>query len=606
MSRGKSIPRRILLIGADGMDPQVLERLMGAGHLPNLSRLRAEGAFGAMRTTYPPVSPVAWTSLLTGCWPAKHGIIDFVTRAPRSYRPTLGLYSIRPDAAGQLQYHSYRSVPTVAELLGAEDLSSYLLHIPGTFPPPQIKGGALAGLGAPDLLGSFGVPALYTTDVDALPAELRRRPEVTPLAAADNGVWQGTMAGPGEAGLPLTLRRRGDGLALRIASRDEELRLALERWSDWVEVSFAQHDGEVLRGICRFFLLQAASNIVLYRTPLHHSPAAPGVPLCWPSDFAPRLASEIGLFPTASFPMEQAGYQDGLLPVDAFLAGAYDAWEGQVQIAETLIERADWALLAMHLFTADTLQHLFWPDVEGVIAAGYRWLDKVIGRLHDLAGRETLLIVASDHGVAPLDHWVHLNRWLHREGFLAVDDRGRIDWHETRAFCLGYGGIYLNVMDREPAGIVEPGQPYERARRELIDRLVALRDPYTDQQIVQHALPREAWNAGVHVGRMPDLIVTFHRGYGLARQDARGQIPSGGEVVEENHGRWRGGHEGPYAPDQVPGIFLAAGADIRHTQLRDATIVDVAPTILTMLGLKPTSEMDGQPLNAIFEAEPHP
>jgi predicted AlkP superfamily phosphohydrolase/phosphomutase len=593
-------PRRVLLIGVDGADPQVLEQLMQAGQLPNLTRLRAGGVYGPLRTTYPPVSPVAWTSMLTGCWPAKHGIVDFVTKAPGSYRPTLGLYTLQPAPDGRFQYVSRRSMPTLAELLSAQGLSSYLLHIPGTFPPPTTRGGVLAGLGAPDLLGSFGVPALYTTDPDALPESLRTRPEIRRLHSDAGDSWQGDIEGPGEAREPLTVRPTAHDVALHVGTRGAKQHLALHQWGPWSEVIFGAAGGDALHGICRFCLLQTSPTLLLYRTPLHHSPAAPSVPISSPADFSPTLAAQIGLFPTASFPMEQAAYQDGLLDDTVFLAGAYDVWEQQVHIAETLIDRNDWAFLAMHLFTADTLQHLFWPDIEGVIAAGYRWLDSVIGRLAHAAGPETMLIVASDHGVAPLDQWVHLNVWLQASGYLTLDERGRIDWQRTRAFCLGYGGIYLNVAGREPAGIVEPGAPYQQLRQEIADRLLALNDPQSGQPVVQYALPREAWNAGVHIAQMPDLIVALQRGYGLGREDARGQAPINRPVIEPNRGRWRGGHEGPYAPEQVPGIVLVAGPHIRPAQWRGARIVDIAPTILSTLGIAPPAHMDGQPLTPIL------
>lgn len=600
MAHGQRRVRRVLLIGVDGADPAVLEELMDAGRLPELARMRSGGAYAPMRTTYPPVSPVAWTSLLTGCWPARHGIIDFVTKAPHAYHPTLGLYSLRAGPDGQLRYESRRTVPTIADILSAEGLSSYLLHIPATFPPPEIRGGVLAGLGAPDLLGSFGVPALYASNPDALPPDLRGRPEVRPLSAYREGLWHGRVEGPGDTGVPLAVTTDGDAISLQVGGDKAQQRLAPKAWGDWTDVRFDRVLEPPMRGICRFCLLRLHPDILLYRTPLHHSPASPGVPICWPADFSSRLVDQVGAFPTASFPMEQAAYQDGLLSEDVFLAGAYDVWEQQVGISEALLTQNDWAFLAMHLFTADTLQHLFWPDIGGLIGAGYEWLDRIIGRLAAVVGPETLLFVVSDHGAAPLDNWVRLNTWLQGAGYLVLDGRGRIDWGQTQAFCLGYAGIYLNVAGREPAGAVEPGSTYRRLREEISGRLTSLRDPRTGRRVVQHAVPREAWNSGPHVEQMPDLIVALERGYGLARSDARGAALPDVPIIEPNRGRWRGGHEGPHAPDLVPGIFLSAGGDLRSTPLHDARIVDVAPTILKALGLSSPVPMDGRPLEALF------
>lgn len=601
-TRRKPSASKVLIIGADGADPAILEQLMAAGQLPHLSRLREEGLYGPLSTTYPAVSPVAWTSLLTGCWPAKHGVIDFVTKAAGSYHPTLGLYQVCMDSAGRLQYRSRRTMPTIAERLSRAGLTSYLLHVPGTFPAFPIRGGLLAGLGTPDLVGTFGASALYTMDPGALPFDVRGRPEVEQLLAAGEDTWVSTLVGPDEARLPLFVRWREEDVFLQLGEEHAGIRLLPDSWSDWIEVSFparvtgASQAVGPARGICRFYVFRGDAAITLYRTPIHHSPAAPGIPLCWPADFAPRLAAQLGPFPTASFPMEQSAYQHGLLPASAFRTSAYEAWEQQVRLAETVMAQGDWNLCMLHLFTVDSLQHLFWPDVEGEIAVGYRWLDEVIGRLRELAGPETVLIVVSDHGVAPLEQWVHLNLWLKEHGFLVEDERGHIDWKKTRAFCLGYGGIYLNVMGREPYGIVEPGWPYEQLRTELAERLKAWRDPLSGRPVVEQVLPREAWHSGPHVAEMPDLIVTLQRGYGLARQDARGQLPDGDQVLEPNRSRWRAGHEGPYAPEAVPGIFLMAGAGIRPGPLAGARIVDVAPTVLWLLGLEVPADMDGRSL----------
>jgi predicted AlkP superfamily phosphohydrolase/phosphomutase len=584
-SRRDAPAQRVLIIGADGADPTLLGRLMDAGQLPHLARLREEGLSGALQTTYPAVSPVAWTSLLTGCWPAKHGVLDFIIKAPGGYRPTLGLYEI--IQAGST-YRSRRSAPTIAEMLSARGRRSYLLHVPATFPAPAIRGGVLAGLGAPDLLGTFGVPALYVSDRAALPADIRERPEVETLAAEPDGAWSGSLAGPAGEQLPFRLRRIGAGMALTLPQA--EVGLATEIWSDWLPAQFGG-----AAGICRFCLLRADDVIILYRTPLHHAPAAPGAPLCWPADFAARLAARLGPFATASFPMEQAGYQNGLLPAGPFLAGAYAAWEQQARIAETLIAADDWALLVTHLFTADALQHFFWPDVEGVIAAGYRWLDGIVGRLRQRAGEHTAVLVVSDHGTAPVEQWLHLNRWLEQAGYLRRAAGGGVDWAATRAFCLGYGGVYLNVMGREPRGVIEPGRPYEQERAALIAALRTLRDPHTGALLVQDALPREAWHSGPHVRHAPDIVLMLRPGVGLARADARGDAPAAGEILEPNRGRWRAGHEGPHAPDAVAGVCLAAGPGLPRGRLDAARIVDIAPTVLRLLGETPPAGLDGQP-----------
>ncbi|MFQ5494963.1 MAG: alkaline phosphatase family protein, partial [Phycisphaerae bacterium] len=81
--------KRVVVLGLDGMEPALAERYMAEGKLPNLSRLAKEGCFTRLGTTLPPLSPVAWSTFLTGCNPGKHNIFDFLTRDKKTYQPLL-------------------------------------------------------------------------------------------------------------------------------------------------------------------------------------------------------------------------------------------------------------------------------------------------------------------------------------------------------------------------------------------------------------------------------------------------------------------------------------------------------------------------------------
>ena len=89
---------RIMFLGLDGLDPRLTERLMAAGKLPNLARLAAEGSYTRLRTTYPALSPVAWSTFATGVSPAKHNIFDFLDRSLKSYLPR-AIVGTRGEAA---------------------------------------------------------------------------------------------------------------------------------------------------------------------------------------------------------------------------------------------------------------------------------------------------------------------------------------------------------------------------------------------------------------------------------------------------------------------------------------------------------------------------
>src|SRR6059058_1422173 len=72
--------KKVIVLGIDGMDPRLSERMMQAGELPNLAKVRAAGGFSPLGTSIPPQSPVAWANFINGAGPGSHGIFDFVHR----------------------------------------------------------------------------------------------------------------------------------------------------------------------------------------------------------------------------------------------------------------------------------------------------------------------------------------------------------------------------------------------------------------------------------------------------------------------------------------------------------------------------------------------
>ena len=81
--------KRLIVVGLDGQDPTLTDQFMQEGLLPNFSALAAEGSYRRLATTYPSLSPVAWSSFSTGTNPARHNIFDFLNRDRRTYLPML-------------------------------------------------------------------------------------------------------------------------------------------------------------------------------------------------------------------------------------------------------------------------------------------------------------------------------------------------------------------------------------------------------------------------------------------------------------------------------------------------------------------------------------
>ena len=127
---------RLVILGLDGATWTVLDPIRKRGLMPNLDALLAQSASGTLRSTIPPVTSAAWTTMMTGCGPARHGVFDH-----RWY----------DAAAGQMRVnHSARvRVPTVWHEISRAGRSTISLNLPVTYPPLDVRGIVVSGLDAP-------------------------------------------------------------------------------------------------------------------------------------------------------------------------------------------------------------------------------------------------------------------------------------------------------------------------------------------------------------------------------------------------------------------------------------------------------------------------
>jgi len=622
MSAENTIRRqRVLIIGADGADPQIMARLIDEGKLPHLARLCAEGTWGPLRTTFPPVSPVAWMTCLTGVSPAGHGIRDFLVKSEDSYLPTIGLFRVSGGSDGLPVYHSRRAAPTLGEILAEAGRTAYILKVPGTFPPPAAQGGTLAGFGMPDLLGTFGVSALYTTDPSGKRAAAPEGEElVHPLEPIGSGQWRARVAGPAKTSVSFVLRRDGNRIVLSLEAEGQRPAAVLGPgdWSGWVRQTFSVPGRGPVSGICRFKLLSSGPVLSLYRTAVQCAPDGPLYPLSQPPGFSARLADLVGLYATVGMPSDMDGVRRGVVDLETFLQDAYANWGQQIDMTLRLMAETSWDLLFTHLFTIDNAQHLFWkyqdphhPGYDASLGAqyrleierAYRWLDAQVGRLLADIDRFTNVVVVSDHGGLPVYRLVYLNAWLAAQGYLEPREevRGgeaaRLDWDRTRAAMYGTGGVWLNVHGREPRGIVSPGAPYEALRHEIAEALLAWRDPETGEPVIAQVLRGEQVYGASARSSGPDLIPALRPGYGLGRGEGLGRVIAGRPLIIPNQSPWSGGHEGPYLPSDAQGIGILWGPRVpRGGTLADAALRDIAPTVLSLLGVGTPGSVEGHDL----------
>ena len=499
-----------LVIGLDGATFDLILPMAARGELPTFARLIADGAWGPLRSTVPPVSPQAWSSFLTGVWPGQHGIFGFQsTPKGRFYRrPLLSARDIQ--------------APTLLHIAGQTGARVTSFGVPMTYPPPAVNGVVIPEQHGP------------------------------PLSHPPN-LWDEMVAAVGD-----------------------------------------------------------------------------------PRDLATHIP--------CLFTNDKRGY----------VARQHELLEVQRQAAHWILDRDPYNLAIVAFMVADRMSHFLWAHMDrehpshlpewadqlgDALPHLYRRLDRIVGELWDRVAPEGTVLVMSDHGFGPLHKRFYINRWLQEQGMLAfrpvthriaslkypwpllrlfngiarrvglphvalpighwegpvdpqlydprvfIDTSLLIDWSCTRAYGGGSEhGIFVNLKGREPLGTVSPGTEYDRLRHTLRESLLGICDPESKQPVVEQVWFREELYQGPALRRAPDLVVALEgHQYDLAQELFSSQVIGPALHRTGNH--------------RPQGICLVAGPGVRKgASLDEAAIVDLAPTILHLLGIPVPLSMEGRVL----------
>jgi predicted AlkP superfamily phosphohydrolase/phosphomutase len=620
---------RFIVVGLDGQDPVLTERFMREGLLPNFKRLATMGCYRPLRTTFPSVSPVAWSSFSTGTHPGRHNIFDFLDRDRRTYLPMLssvkigkvekfltwGRYRI-PLARPELRLLR-KSKPFWA-ILGEHRIWSTVLRVPVTFPPDQFYGAELSAMCVPDLLGTQGTFLLYTTrPAGARFKEGGIRVGLTVEGSRASAVIEGPentfVAGGPPLTLPLVLDVDRATAVVRASFGGERLDLVPGQLSGWVTLRFQAGPGVTVTGLTRALVTELGEHVSLYLSPININPERPAMPIAHPSYYATYLSKRIGPFATLGLAEDTWALNEGVIDDGTFLQQAYDIDRERESMFFAALDRLTRGTLVCVFDATDRIQHMFWryidpghPAAAGredaehrdAIGALYRHNDALVGKVLDKLRDDDVLMVISDHGFSSFRRGVNLNGWLLREGYLALKPGADgsaewlrdVDWSRTRAYCLGLTGMFLNLEGREQYGTVAPTEA-AALKAELIARLNGLPDDEKGGVAVREVFDTEHLYDGPYAGNAPDLLIGYNAGYRTSWDCASGVVA--GPVCEDNVKAWSGDH--CIDPRLVPGVFFCN----RHTGTEDPSLVDIAPTALRLFGIDPPAHMDGRPLEGL-------
>ncbi len=603
--------KKLIFLGLDGLDPTLTEKFMAEGKLPNFTRIAAMGGFKRLRTTFPPLSPVAWSTFATGVNPARHNMFDFLNRNLNSYTPELSSTRVRnPKRMLNIgKYHIPLSKPFVEmrrksrtfwHILGQHHIGSTILRVPITFPPEKFNGRLLSAMCTPDLLGTQGTFALFTTKQIGIDMEGGNQ---FPLTAAGGG-YTGEINGPqnymveGEGALkiPFILTPAGKKKsALEIAG--EKHILTEGEYTPWITLTFHAPFKIKVRGIVRFLVTESEPAYSLYMTPINIDPENPALPISHPSYYAAYLAKLLGAYATLGMAEDTWAMNEHAIAEDAFLQQAYLTYDEREAMFLSALDRTRRGVVACVFDTTDRVQHMFFRHMKNggtygrIIEELYIKADQLVGKALQYVDKDTVLFVLSDHGFTSFERGVNMNTWLLENGYLALkpDASGRdylkdIDWSKTKAYTFGLAGIYLNIKGREALGIVDKGAEATALKREIAAKLSGLTD--SGRLAIRKAWPSDSLYKGPYLNAAPDLIVGYAEGYRASWDAAVGKITP--HVFEDNEKAWSGDH--CVDPHLVPGVLFCN----RQIAATDPGIEDMAPTALDLFGIPAPAYMEGK------------
>lgn len=623
----KSYINQLVIVGLDGMEPSLVEKFMSEGKLPNFSALKKEGTYAKLQTTIPSISPVAWSSFMTGCQPAKHNIFDFLSRDPKTYLPdlssarigsskkvlSLGKYNIplsKPEIRGLR-----RSIP-FWKILGDNGIFSTILRVPITFPPEKFGGHLISGMCAPDLKGSQGTFSFYTSNPEKI--QKREGGVNIPVALAGNRI-ETHISGPEnsllkngkEIRLPLiiTLDQEKEKAYLEVSG--QKLTLKIKEFSPWTRITFRPGLGLKVKAICKFYINQIHPDFEMYITPLNIDPEKPALPISHPFIYSVYLAKLLGSFITLGEANDTWALNERILSEEAFLELTYSNHREWEDMLFNAIDKTKKGVVACVFETTDSIQHMFWRYLDRkhpalktdqaklsskVIEDLYVRMDDLVGRVRKKMEKKSFLVIMSDHGFKSFRRGVNLNSWLYLNGYLKLKDgivaSGEwfkdVDWTKTKAYGLGLGGLYINQKDREAKGTVAQGEETLALKKELIKRLSGLKDEETGETAINALFDRDKLPPGPFKENCPDLVVGYNEGYRVSWDSVTGKVNS--LLFEDNTKAWSGDH----CIDSriVPGIFFCS----EKINTETPSIMDIAPTALELFGVPVPAHMDGRSL----------
>lgn len=599
----KSRYDKVIIIGIDAMDPKVTNKLISEGMLPNFLKLKEIGSFSKLKTVLPAESPVAWTTISTGTNPGKHGLFDFITRDPKTYLLEVSITKQKSKYSTKFE-SPMKGIP-FWRITSDAKIPTTIIRWPATFPPEKVSGVMLSGEGVPDIRGFSSGYYIYTSEY------FNKDEEKTIKVSINDKIINSKVFGPlgtDRKSIEKSIQIKVDKNKATIIVDNREYPVNVDEWSDWIRIDFKVGFMKKVSAITKAYLFSVEPEFNMYLSSIQIDPENPVVDFTYPNKYSNELVDAIGLYNTLGMPEDTNALNENAITDKVFLEQVAQIEDEKNKMFWYEFNRFDKGVFAFVFDSGDRLQHMYWDEknlfnikeglsVNKEVVDYYVKKDNLLGEVLNKIDNKTALMIFSDHGFTSFERAVSINTWLVENGFMVLTeeyngkDEGAlfkfVDWSKTKAYSMGFAGIYINLKGREGKGIVEEAEK-EEIVSDIIKKLEDFNDPKNNQKVITRAYKREEIYHGNYVKDAPDIVIGFEPGYRMSWQSAIGGLTS--ESVIDNLKRWNGDHM--VDPSHVPGV-LFTNFKINN---ENPSLLDIAPTVLDILKIEIPEETDGMSL----------
>ncbi len=647
-------PKRVAVIGFDCAEPHLIQKHIAEGHLPTFKKLFEGGVLAEnCLSPFPTITPPNWASIATGAWPGTHHVTDFHIHKEGTSQVNANIFEAFSSENCKAEY--------IWDKLDAEGKKCIVCNYPGSW-PSKMKNGIMvsgAGLGFGEYRnGHTGLESSLSLGMDQIVSN-GIYPHATRVQLEEAEGWENLPSGSDEplaSKFDVMFRQNIEQMAPlswyvlvtqsadkgydRVTvsptrdMKDALFTLSKGEWSKKVHYEFKTQDGRSIEAFFKAKLLELTDDAEDFL--LIFSAFCPTEGWSSPPEVAREIKSEEGIF---TFAAGLLGYTLGIYEMDTYyeIVELHDAWLGDA--ATQLITKYPWDLFYMHSHPIDWVYHSILTEMDEHTCTSKEahrkaWdfhlkllqsQDRMLGRIVEAAGEDTLFVLVSDHGAVADGPTFNPYIPLIKNGLCIMEGQGadtdltaiektteqvhtffkqnigdRVgreilematlnmfnpDIKRSKAFPQRTIYIYINLKGRDPGGIVDPAD-YEKVQQQIIDALYAYVDPATGKRPVALALSkRDARILGLHGEAVGDVVYAIYPEFG-------GQHGPQLQTAEWGIGKLRS-------------LLAFCGPGIKkgYSLGRTSGLTDVVPTICYMMNWPVPAQVEG---NILFQALENP